>query len=726
MKNTLILTLLLLFSLPASSHSPGEAPADVPWYKRTYRWAQTNFTEDDPVKADVEFWRSYWKRTHTQGVIINAGGIIAYYPSKIEGQHPATHLGNQDFYKRVADTARADGIVVIARMDIDIFDEEFYKLHPEWAVIDKDGKPVMRACINSGFYSEYIPSILTEIVNLYKPEGFADNNWKGHNRNLICYCDDCKKKFREYCGMELPGAVDWEDPAYRQWVRWGYERRLAIWDLFNETVRKAGGEDCRWFGMIPAEGYGGTLVDHKGVLSRSDMVFTDQQARGNTGFEQNSINGTLLRLASEENAVVIESMANYVVRGSTFRLGTNPPLETRMWMIEGIAGGISPWFHFVGGGSNDRRRFETPVPVFEWHKANEQYLFNRTDLANVGVVWSQENADYYGRNEANDKAIMPYRGYSAALIRHRIPFLPINVHDIAKYAPRVKTLILPNVAILPDEAIDAVCRFVEGGGNLVLSGITGTLDYDGNPSKNDKLWKLLGLSFTGETRGVFDRRSTGWDNAANHSYLRLPAEGSRHAIFDGFDNTDMLTFGGGIHKVNSTGPMRPQGSFIKAFPIYPPEFSWIRGEEPDTHAIWTGTLAGGSKVVYFAGDIDRLYGRSLLPDNAQLLTNAVKWVSDSTFPIEIDGVGHIDAKVYRQDGRLIVHLVNITNTNKAGYLEEMLPMGPLTVKVDAAGIDASNAQLRVSGATVPVRREGGKLVFTVDKVTDFEMAVIGR
>jgi hypothetical protein len=714
---------MVFAGLPLFAQTGDISGSDLPWYKRTYRWAQTNFTEDDPVKADIGFWRDYWKRTGTQGVIINCGGIIAYYPSKFTGQHPATHLGGDDFYKRVSDAAREEGLEVIARMDINMYDGEFYKEHPEWSAIGKDGKPLMVACINSGFYTEYIPAILTEIIEKYRPSGFADNNWKGHDRNTICYCDHCRELFRKECDMDLPEAVSWDDPAYREWVRWGYKKRLAIWDGFNETVKRAGGSDCRWFGMIPAEPYGSSLVDHKGVLSRSDMVFTDQQARGNTGFEQNSMNGTLLRLASDENAVVIESMANYVVRGSSFRLGTNPPLETRMWMIEGIAGGISPWFHFVGGGLNDRRRLDTPAPVFQWHAANEEYLHDRTDMADVGVVWSQENADFYGRGEANDRAIMPYRGFTQALVRHRIPFLPVNVHDIEKYAPRLQTLILPDLAIMPDEAIDAVCRFVERGGNLVLSGKTATLDYDGNPSSNDKLWQLLGLKFTGEEKGVFNRRSTDWGNAANHTYYRLP-RGERHELFDGFENTDILPFGGGIHMMSSTGVMRPQASFIPAFPIYPPEFSWIRSEEPDTHPIWTGTLPGGARVVCFAGDNDRTYGRTLLPDHGKLLANAVKWASNGDFPIEIEGVGHIDSKVYKQGNRLIVHLVNITNTNKAGYLEELLPVGPLTVKVDAAGVNAVEARSRVSGATVPARREGDKLVFTVDKITDFEMVVL--
>ena len=32
----------------------------------------------------------------------------------------------------------------------------------------------------------------------------------------------------------------WDDPVYREWVRWGYECRIANRDLFNEVTRKTG------------------------------------------------------------------------------------------------------------------------------------------------------------------------------------------------------------------------------------------------------------------------------------------------------------------------------------------------------------------------------------------------------------------------------------------------------------------------------------------------------
>ena len=49
-----------------------------PWYRTVRRWGQTNLNELDPTNYDGEWWRDYWRRTHTQGVIINAGALAHY------------------------------------------------------------------------------------------------------------------------------------------------------------------------------------------------------------------------------------------------------------------------------------------------------------------------------------------------------------------------------------------------------------------------------------------------------------------------------------------------------------------------------------------------------------------------------------------------------------------------------------------------------------------------
>ncbi len=75
----------------ADTQSP-ENPPNTPWYRRAYIWGQTNITERDPVRYDIAWWREQWQRTQVQALIINAGGIVAYYPSKFPLHHRAEFL----------------------------------------------------------------------------------------------------------------------------------------------------------------------------------------------------------------------------------------------------------------------------------------------------------------------------------------------------------------------------------------------------------------------------------------------------------------------------------------------------------------------------------------------------------------------------------------------------------------------------------------------------------
>ena len=89
---------------PASGDSDEQGgPTDtVPWYRRALRRGQTNIIEIDTTSYDITWWRRYWRDTRVQGVILNAGGIVAYYPSKFPLHHRAEGLGDRDLYGELA------------------------------------------------------------------------------------------------------------------------------------------------------------------------------------------------------------------------------------------------------------------------------------------------------------------------------------------------------------------------------------------------------------------------------------------------------------------------------------------------------------------------------------------------------------------------------------------------------------------------------------------------
>ena len=704
---------------------------EIPWYKRVHRWGQTNLTEDDPVSCDLEFWKRQWKRTRVQGVIINCGGIVAYYPSKFGLQYRAAMLGDKDYFNEFNTAAREAGLAVIARMDINRATKEFYDLHPDWFCRDKTGTPMTQdgryfSCVNSGYYKEYIPDVLKEIIERYHPDGFSDNSWKGLPRNQICFCDNCRNRFRLDCGEELPEKPDWDDPVYRKWIRWSYRCRLENWDLFNATTKKYGGEDCLWLGMLNADiaGSAVSLADLKELCNRSAVIFSDHQSREPiSGFEQNVVNGNLFRMASEENVVVLESMANYVRGHRAFRVAAAPAQEVRSWMEEGFAGGISPWFHHISGGQRDKRQFETPVPLFQWHEKYESYLYVRENIADVAIVWNQKNFDFYGRDEIRERCEYPWNGMCLALSQARIPFIPVHIDDLERYQHRIRTMVLPDVAVLNEEQQQMICRLLDKGVNLVMTGNTGLRDEDGLVKGQSVLWDKLGLKMEKTLHGDFGDKTADWSYYGKHNYLLLPQK--RHQVLDGFESTEIIAFGGGFYQVTSDGPIQPICGYIPAFPIYPPEFSWVRETNPEIGTVFAGKLDSGARVVYFAADIDRCYGRERLPDHRSLLENAVRYASDNVFPISVYGRGQLNVSVYQQESRRIIHLVNLTGASiNPGYCEEVFSVGPITINLLVDEASDYQVSLTVSQDKPDVSRLGANMEIVIPKLEDHEMVIV--
>jgi hypothetical protein len=733
-----------LLAMPALAQDGATAP----WYRRAVRWGQTNINEMDPRRYDIDWWRQHWQRTHVQGLVINAGGIVAYYPSKFPLQYRAQFLDERDLFGELVRAAHTDGIAVLARMDSNRAREDFYKEHPDWFAVDAQGNPYRAgdryiSCIDSPYYGEYLPEVLREIIAWEKPDGFTDNSWSGLGRSQVCHCKYSRDSFQKATGKDLPDRQDWNDATYREWIEWSYARRTEIWDLNNRTTKEAGGDDCIWVGMLGSglASQGRSFRDIKAIAERTEMFMLDGQSRSNAlGFQANSEAGKRLHGLLGWDKVMPESMATYQ-RSPTFRKAAASVPESQTWMYSGIAGGIQPWWHHVGAYQWDRRQFQTEIPVYDWHAANEQYLLNRRPVASVGIVYSFRNADYFGRDNAQELVARPYYGMIQAMVRARIPYLPIHAEHIDRDGPEMSLLILPNLGAMSDEEIAAVRRFAGRGGGLLITGESGLYDRWGDRRSEFAFTDLLGIRHVGQEHGSLGEAES-W-GGGDHSYLRLVPDlgrevygpksgeepvisGQRHPVLRGFESTDLVAFGGQFLQVEAAEGTEIPLTLIPDFPAYPPETSWMRTPRTNLGGLVLRERPDGGRSAYLAADIDRRFARDNLPDHGDLLANIFRWTARERIPLEVNGPGLVDCHLYRQEGRLLLHLVNITSAGTwRTPVDELIPVGPLQVRLRLPdGIDAGAAELRVAGRSVALARRGGWAEFELARLVDHELAVI--
>ena len=120
----------------------GESAAvdDPAWFSRSMRWAQLAFVENDPAKCDPDFWLDYFKRIHADGVLLSAGGVVAFYPTDVPLHHRSDFLGNKDLLGYMMDGCRKMNMTVCVRTDPHAARQNVYDAHPDWIAVTADGQ----------------------------------------------------------------------------------------------------------------------------------------------------------------------------------------------------------------------------------------------------------------------------------------------------------------------------------------------------------------------------------------------------------------------------------------------------------------------------------------------------------------------------------------------------------------------------------------------------------
>ncbi len=681
------------------------------WYDRPMRWAQLAFVEDDPGQYDPAFWLDYFKRIHADAACLSAGGCVAFYPTKIPLHYRSRWLKDSDPFGDLVKGCRALGMNVVARTDPHAVHQDIHDAHPDWIAVDASGKPRRHwadpeywvACALGPYNFDFMTRVTEEIVSLYRVDGIFSNRWSGSG---MCYCAHCAQNFREFSGLELPRTADPLEPARRQYIVWKQKRLFDLWRLWDSRIKSINPRAA-----FIANAGGGALseLDMKTIGDLAPILFADRQAR--RGLMPPWMNG---KNGKEYRA----TLGRKPIAGIT-SVGLEEPYrwkdsvqsgdEIRLWMLDGVAHNLRPWFIKFNAKPIDRRWLPVVESVYKWHHANERYLRNQDSLARVAVVYSQQTAAFYGAR-VEDHTL----GFYQALVEARIPFDMVHDRKLDT-AGAYKTLVLPNIAALSDAQCAQLSEFVERGGSIVATHETSLYNEWGQRRQDFGLARLFGASYAGRVEGPMQ-----------NSYLAI--EG-RHPLVAGLE--DAVRIINGVRRV----VVRPEGASIAppltvvpSYPDLPMESVYVRpfaGKDP---AVFLREIGKG-RVVYFPWDVDRTFWEVMAVDHGRLLSNAVEWATGEEPVVKVAGKGLLDVAVWTQQQSMTVHLVNLTNPMAMkGPLREAIPSQPQRVSVRVpAGRRVTKVRLLVAGRVVEPWRSGGRLEidvppFEVNEVVAFDLA----
>jgi hypothetical protein len=689
----------------------------APWYDRPMRWGQLTLVENDPPKLDVGYWLDYFKRCRCDAVTLSAGGVVAYYPTKVPLHYRSAYLGDKDSFGDLCRGCRKLGMVVVARVDPHAIHEDGYRAHPEWAAVDERGAvrhhPVMPelylSCSHGAYNREFLTEVIREIVAAYRVDGVFANRWADTGGFTVCYCAYCRSSF----GREIPRTRDARDANWRDYTVWYQESLFSLMKLWDGEIRKIKPEAT----FLPNSGGGvGNSLDWKRFGQMAETLVCDHQGRsGVMPPWSNGMAAKVFRSAAGNKAIVGIFGINVATQHRWMK-SVKGNAEQQIWVAEGVANGFRPWFTKFGGVQEDERWMPQVQRFFEWHKSAERYLRDREPAARVALVYSQQTSLYYGGTQAQANVGDAVNGMYHALVEARIPFEMVHdrkLEDLARY----KLAVLPNVAALSDAQCDALRRFVAEGGSLVATFATSLYDEWGAARQDFGLGDVLGVRYKGKILGPL-----------RNSYLAFRGRpgSARHPILDGFDDAAYTV--NCIRAVDAeatTSLADAPITLIPGYPDLPMEYVYERTPRGNTPQVFLRDL-GKARTVYFPMDLDRTFWEVLLEDHGRLLANAVRWAMNEEQPVTVEGPGLLDVTVWRQSGAMVVHLVNFTNPmTMKGPIRQLTPVGAQRVRVRMpAGRKAARARLLVSGKKAGMRSAGGVVEVTVPGILDHEVVAV--
>ncbi|WP_276373502.1 beta-galactosidase trimerization domain-containing protein [Chryseolinea sp. H1M3-3] len=705
----------------ARSTQPFNTAIEAPWFDRSMRWAQLAFVENDPGRYDPDFWLDYFRKIHADGVLLSAGGIVAFYPTTIPLHHRSDWLGNSDPLGYLVNGCRKMNMSIILRTDPHAARQNVYEAHPDWIAVGVDGKQrrhwankdLWVTCALGPFNFEFMTAVNKEIMERYQPEAIFSNRWSGHG---ICYCQHCKSNFKNFSGFDLPktnqsglstamASGDLNDPAYRQYRVWRTNRLKELWFLWDSEIRKQK-STARY---IP-NGFPDKLITGQ----HSDFFFADQQARS----------GIIPPWSNGKHAKELRATMGMKPQVGIFSVGIEEQYrwkdsvqsnaEIRVWVAEGVANGLRPCFVKFGGYIFDKRWMDTVQRMYQKYYDIEKYLRNTAPIVRAGVVYSEQTDQNYGGKPWQKNYDDHAYGIYHALIEDRIPFEMVNDRLLdEQHLKDYKLLILPNIAALSDDQCDQLRKFVDRGGSLLATYETSLYDEEGKPRTEFGLSDVFGVSYSHNVEGPLQ-----------NSYLRLngdPNTKGFHPVLK--DLADAYRIINGTHRVNVTakGDFPSPVTLVPTYPDLPMEDVYPRNTDTDIRELYLRE-SGKARVAYFTGDLDRTFWQIQSLDHGRLLKNTIRWALNEEPMVNVRAPGVIDVTTWRQEKSMTVHLVNLTNPMMMkGPFRELIPVD---AKVDIRipeNMKVTGVKLLLRGDKVDYKINNQVISVSIPRIEDHEI-----
>ena len=357
-------------------------PDSLEWWKRNnLRVMQTNLPAyEGGLNADslVDDLISFSANT----LIINAGGIMAFYPTKLENQYTNPFM-KDGMLRDVIQKCHDNGIKVITRFDFSRAHQSIFKKHPDWFYLSPKGERIINddmyvVSIDAPYEQQVMFDIVKEVMDNFPIDGIFINMPGYQTRNAyegiyhgIDQNEYSKHRFAQFSGgMILPKEENLDDPVFRKYQEF---KKYSVDDLMKRLniLVKAKNK------QIAICTYGDRYIDIiRHETQTNSLPYWPYMASDNVSNAKNSYPDHIISNASIQQ-ISFQSRYNAI-----------EPEETVIRLYENIANGSGLDMSLMGDFQDyeDERNYEAFISVYAHHKKFEPYYGKYTSAAEIAVI----------------------------------------------------------------------------------------------------------------------------------------------------------------------------------------------------------------------------------------------------------------------------------------------------------------------------------------------------
>jgi hypothetical protein len=618
---------------------------------------------------------------------------------------------NPDRLKAYLPVAHERGVRVIVYFNVHWYSAGFAEAHPDFmqrrydrSLLDNLYNNGCTPCINSP-YREWVFQVLRDLCK-YDIDGIFYDGPVFFPET--CYCETCRRLFKERTGKQPPRKADHRHPLWREFIEFQGDSMARFLEDSLRVVREAKPEVLLYINGNANWPWWPSGLDNERDIRHADLL----GAEG--GFIAGDLNQTplykpgvtakLLDSQAQGKPTVVFDCAGH----KSWSWYLLPEPEISQLMAQTVANGANCW---VAVFPDDLAQPEMQV-IRDYNrliKRHPQAFCGTRSLATAALLWLSQGSNVYEGSSVPfvDRSTQDlqaqgvgdltaeFNGFYEALARAQIPCDVLGeaaLEDLARY----ELLVLPNAAALSEAAVASLAQFVRRGGNLVADFETSLYDETGARRPDLGLAEVLGVQWEGEIFGPMD-----WDYVA-------PVPGLRSRALQGITKLVVPAPPHGIAVRPTTGRVlayyaeRLKGRYDHA-PIVSPQ------------PFLTENRYGRGRSYFVAGTLGASLSSFRFPDHLRLVRNLAR--SLSTPPVEITGAPWVELSLRGRPGKTYLHLLNQTGGPKrpTTWVQSLHDL-PVALRQPATRARALRA-----GQTLPLERTKTGVNFRLPELRDYEV-----